>query len=93
MTYDASRKQYKFYSDPGHGWLEVNILDLADVGLGPESFTQFSYRKGDTCYLEEDCDAAKFFLAFCNRYGEKPTFIERNDGAFIRNLRGIHATA
>jgi hypothetical protein len=34
------------------------------VGLGPEDFSAYSYRRGDHLYLEEDCDAGRFLAAW-----------------------------
>ena len=45
----------KFYSDPGHGWGAVKRHVLTDLGIA-DKITRFSYQKGDTVYLEEDCD-------------------------------------
>lgn len=55
-------KIYNFYSDPGHGWLEVKRSELAFLGI-LETISGFSYQKGDSVFLEEDCDAPKFFRA------------------------------
>jgi hypothetical protein len=46
-----------FHTDPGHGWLEV---DLALVRRLAVHVSQFSYVKGNKAYLEEDCDAPRF---------------------------------
>lgn len=48
---------FKFYSDYGHGWLAVKRELLSKVNFTP---SQFSYQKGQTVYLEEDCDALRF---------------------------------
>ena len=45
----------KFYSDPGHGWGAVKRKVLDDLGIS-NKITVFSYQKGNTVYLEEDCD-------------------------------------
>ena len=45
----------KFYSDPGHGWAAVKRKLLEDLGL-LDKISTFSYQKGKTVYLEEDCD-------------------------------------
>ncbi len=52
-------KVFKFYNDPGHGWLAVKISDLFEMGV-QHSISRYSYIRGMTAYLEEDCDAAKF---------------------------------
>jgi len=45
----------KFYSDPGHGWGAVKRKVLVDLGIASQ-ISPYSYQKGDTVYLEEDCD-------------------------------------
>lgn len=50
---------FTFYTDPGHGWVEVprsllNELDIAD------KITPYSYQRGDDVFLEEDCDLSTF---------------------------------
>jgi hypothetical protein len=54
--------QIKFYSDPGHGWGAVKRRLLVDLGIA-EKITTYSYQKGDTVYLEEDCDLATLTTA------------------------------
>lgn len=50
-----------FYSDPGHGWLEVTRQQLEASGYIP---THCSYKsKTGKYYLEEDCDAPRFLAA------------------------------
>ena len=73
-----NEKVFKFYSDPGHGWLAVPIKDLAPVNLKVTDFSPYSYIRGKTVYLEEDCDATMFILQyqFMNG-GEKPKYIEK----------------
>ena len=55
-------KQFKFYSDPGHGWCAVKRKLLSELGI-LASVTRYSYERGETVYLEEDCDASKLFNA------------------------------
>lgn len=45
----------KFYEDSGHGWGAVKRQLLVDLGIADQIST-FSYQKGGTVYLEEDCD-------------------------------------
>lgn len=49
----------KYYHDAGHGWVAVKRALLRESGLEKE-ISAFSYQKGQTVYLEEDCDAYKF---------------------------------
>jgi len=84
-------KHFAFHTDPGHGWLEVDWTDLKAVDLNPTDFSRCSYRRGNTFYLEEDCDAPKFAAAFEAKY-HKP--IAHHEvyvhNTFIRNLPRIH---
>lgn len=54
----------QFRSDPGHGWLIVDMAALHLTNLLPSDFSDFSYvtvQKGKLKFaLEEDCDAPKF---------------------------------
>jgi hypothetical protein len=52
----------KFYSDPGHGWGAVKRKVLFDLGIA-DKISLYSYQKGDTVYLEEDCDLAELVRA------------------------------
>ena len=54
--------KYKFIADPGHGWLEVPIKELIELGI-VEKISPYSYIKGEFAYLEEDCDATEFAKA------------------------------
>jgi hypothetical protein len=45
----------KLYSDPGHAWGAVKRNVLENLGL-LDKISSFSYQKGNTVYLEEDCD-------------------------------------
>ncbi len=82
-------KTFTFHTDPGHGWLEVTVNDLSSISLVPSDFTQCSYRKGNTLYLEEDCDAGKFINAWKAR-GNTCTINEvYHKYFFARNLPSI----
>jgi hypothetical protein len=52
----------KFYSDPGHGWLACKVDLLVKLGIN-KTISRFSYVKGGTAYLEEDCDASRLIHA------------------------------
>ena len=51
----------RFTADPGHGWLHVKRATALQI-MGPDfvRLTRFSYQRGGTLYLEEDCDAPLF---------------------------------
>ncbi len=57
-------KRYRFFHDPGHGWLEVPVEELKALEILPH-ITGYSYisRDGHTAYLEEDCDITTFHNA------------------------------
>ena len=86
-------KTYTFHTDPGHGWLEVTIGDLASVGLAIKDISPYSFRKGLRLFLEEDCDASKFFMAYKEKHGQYPKRNEvHTNGDFPQDnrLNGIH---
>lgn len=64
-------KQYKFTSDPGHGWLVVPFADLEKLGM-LNKISGYSYinrsAKKRMVYLEEDCDAP-FFISTLKEKG------------------------
>jgi hypothetical protein len=45
----------KVYEDPGHAWGAVKRKVLIELGV-LDKISTYSYQKGDTVYLEEDCD-------------------------------------
>jgi hypothetical protein len=47
----------QFYSDPGHGWAAVERDLLIKLNI-LHRVSGYSYQRGDTVYLEEDCDMA-----------------------------------
>lgn len=53
------RQGYNFYHDPGHGWLEVPLSEILELGIA-DKITVFSYLNGHMAYLEEDQDAPLF---------------------------------
>lgn len=57
----------KFYSDAGHGWAAVKRETLRDLGI-LDKISGYSYQRGKTVYLEEDCDFSLFRSA-CNSVG------------------------
>ena len=71
-------KTFKYYQDPGHGWIAVSIKVLETLGLVPTDFSGYSYIKGGTTYLEEDCDAEKFMKAWMDKFGSYPALIRKH---------------
>jgi len=84
---------FKFFSDPGHGWLRVDIQSAASVGLEPSSFSPYSYQRAHWLYLEEDVDASTFVKAYMAKHNRPPVVKEHHtDGrSCIRNYNRIAA--
>lgn len=57
-----------FFEDPQHGWLAVKRKALEQLGIEKE-ISGCSYQRGETVYLEEDCDAGKFMKAYAEKMG------------------------
>lgn len=64
------------HSDPGHAWLAVKLSEIEMLGIKTD-ISSYSYVKGKTAYLEEDCDAPKFIQAM----RAKGIEVEVKDGA------------
>ena len=64
-------KTYIWAVDAGHAWLAVKVKELEELNIA-DKITDFSYIKGATVYLEEDCDAATFIQAYEAKHGVKP---------------------
>ena len=84
-------QQFTFYTDPGHGWLEVSFADMTELGLTPADFSQYSYRSGEYAFLEEDCDAPVFLDAYTQIKGVKPNFrdVHTNSDSIIRTYKRL----
>lgn len=84
---------FQFYSDPGHGWLRVDLASAKAVGLEPKDFSTFSYAFGNWLYLEEDCDAGAFIYAYTAKHGRTPDIKNHhsNHNSVIRNYPRIGA--
>jgi hypothetical protein len=76
----------KFYDDPSHGWYAVKRSILANMGL-LGAITSFSYQRGATVYLEEDCDASAFFA----RAKAQGLTVEVKEGATTNNSSPIRS--
>jgi len=83
-------KTYKFHSDAGHGWLAVKRKELSELGIICE-ISPFSYQRGDTVYLEEDCDAYKFVKRYEQILDKKCSFVEKyHERTPIRSYEGFY---
>ena len=81
---------YTMHTDPGHGWLAVSMEEINKLGIA-DKISTYSYRKGETAYLEEDCDCSVFLQAKQAR-GEPFKLAEKhcNGDSFIRRLPRFH---
>ena len=76
----------RFFSDAGHGWLEVPKQMVRDLGIW-DKVSQFSFHKGDFAYLEEDCDAGLVMQVLADK-GIDFAFDEvYHDDSPVRNYR------
>ena len=66
-------KQFKFYSDAGHGWIAVPKKLLNELGISNQ-ISGFSYESkgGKIAYLEEDADASLFAKTYKEKFGKLP---------------------
>jgi len=55
-----------YYTDAGHGWAACKIDTLRDLGIA-DAISHYSYMRGRTAYLEEDCDFARLLDALAAR--------------------------
>jgi len=64
-------KTYIWAVDAGHAWLSVKQSELNNLGIA-HKISSYSYMKGGSVYLEEDCDAAVFIDAYTAKFGHAP---------------------
>ena len=85
---------FPFHEDPGHGWIQVPVALLHDLGIA-DCITGYSYvsRDGRTAFLEEDCDYSTFHVAWEKRHGSRPPTetIHYDYDAPMRQMRGYPA--
>lgn len=62
---------YKFYSDPGHGWLQVPLPEIFELGI-EKKISSYSYLHAGQAYLEEDSDFGVFYSAYKEAHGSAP---------------------
>lgn len=70
----------KFYADPGHGWGAVKRKVLDQLGIANQ-ITAYSYQKGQTVYLEEDCDLSTLVTALALK-GETVQYKEKHTNKY-----------
>lgn len=64
------------HADPGHAWIAAPRALLTDLGI-LDRVSSYSYQRGGTVYLEEDCDAMLLIQTLRAR-GIEPKFDERH---------------
>ncbi|NDH07496.1 hypothetical protein EBX93_16520 [bacterium] len=64
------------YSDPGHAWAAVKIAQLEKLGIA-DKISAYSYMRGQSAYLEEDCDLSVYLQALKDK-GIEYSFIEKH---------------
>jgi sugar phosphate isomerase/epimerase len=65
-----------YYTDPGHGWAACKIETLRSLGIVGQ-ISHYSYMRGRTAYLEEDCDFARLLDALAAA-GVEYTIVEKH---------------
>jgi hypothetical protein len=65
-----------YYTDPGHGWAACKIDTLRSLGIA-DAISHYSYMRGRTAYLEEDCDFARLLDALAAA-GVDYTIVEKH---------------
>lgn len=68
---------YTFHDDASHGWLEVPLDEVRDLGIEVSSA---SYMDDKNAYLEEDLDMQNFIKAYKEKYGKEPGETRHYDG-------------
>jgi hypothetical protein len=81
---------FTMFNDPGHAWLAVRKDELEDMGI-MDKISPYSYQKGATVYLEEDCDFSVFVSARIARNKPFHVIEEYTDGfSPIRNFQSFN---
>jgi hypothetical protein len=58
--------KFTYYTDPGHGWVKVSRKLLEKLAIA-DKISSYSYSRGDSVYLEEDCDLSHLYDALKQR--------------------------
>ena len=77
-----------FVSDPGHGWLEVPLTDIAALGVETK-ISACSFIDGRFAYLEEDEDYAVYMDALAMRGLPRPEIRQQYVEYFDRGRPGF----
>ena len=66
--------RFNIYADPGHAWCKVPRSLLVKYGIA-DKVSPYSYQRGDSVYLEEDCDLT-LLITTLHGAGKKVEFKE-----------------
>ena len=85
---------FKFYSDPGHGWLEMPVSIVRELNMGMCQISEFSYynKKTKLVYIEKDCDLLNVKREYEKKFKQKlldpdrVVHIDLDENNFIRKL-------
>jgi hypothetical protein len=81
-----------YFNDGGHGWYSVKRSKLEAMGI-LSKVSSFSYQKGESVYLEEDCDASLFFQSLTEEEKQSIKIIDSyRDRSPIRNYERFSLT-
>jgi len=89
-------KKFKYFIDPGHGWLKVPLVLIHELSLH-EEISACSYMRGCSkgvfVYLEEDRDLGLFVSAYRKHFKKEPTIVYSfsKNSSNIRKYRGYVA--
>jgi len=72
-----------FLSDPGHGWLQVPLVEIVALDL-TQHISHYSFIQGEHAFLEEDCDCPRYLQARASRDIPPPVIEERFVERFVR---------
>lgn len=64
------------YTDPGHGWAAVKKSKLVELGIA-DKVSSYSYERGETAYLEEDCDLS-LLVGALKANGITPVWVDKH---------------
>lgn len=69
------KNTFKYYQDPGHGWVGVKVDLLRTLGIVAQiSECSYMNQRGTMAYLEEDRDGSLFVEKYIEAFGAKPEF-------------------
>lgn len=82
---------FTYLQDAGHGWISVPIKYLRACMSDAEikAISPFSYTKGKSIYLEEDCDAGLFIKAWKSLIPEFKTEVKYTEKSPVRSYHRI----